>query len=111
MSETSRFQNGADIASPIRYLDADSESSCERRRFERQLSEDTKSSATDWGDRVGLVQQLAALSNCLESQVMDGAGADCQGVLDRTIALRIVRSFRMQATMATLGALPFVISR
>ena len=48
------------------------------------------------------------LSNCLESQ--DFVGSRClvvsQGDRSRTMTLRIVRSFRMEATRATFLGLP-----
>lgn len=45
------------------------------------------------------------LSDCVECQ------AGCHGVWSRTMALRMVRSFRMQATMATILGLPLARRR
>ena len=46
------------------------------------------------------------VSNCLGNQVLAGMRSGCQGAPSRAIALRIVRSFRMQAVRASLAGLP-----
>ena len=56
----------------------------------------------------GLVHQCG-VSNCLESQVegsTSGVACAVQGCVVRTITLRMVSSFRMQATSASFFGLP-----
>lgn len=52
---------------------------------------------------VSFVSRLPSRSNCLGSQAESGG---CQGVISRTMALRIVSNLRMQATNATFFFLP-----
>jgi hypothetical protein len=54
-----------------------------------------------------LAADAPVVSNCLESQAICGS----QRRWCRTIALRMVSSFRMQAVMATLKTLPAAQSR
>jgi hypothetical protein len=53
----------------------------------------------------------AGVSNCDRSQAIFSCFEGSQGVLSRTIALRMTRSLRMHATIATLGSLPLALSR
>ena len=57
---------------------------------------------------VGCIRSQVNLgvSNCLDCQAVASARAAFQRVLLRTIAFRIVSSFRIQATSATFGGLP-----
>jgi hypothetical protein len=68
---------------------------------DRQLSE-CRSRLSFFGCHWGAIARLRC-SNCVESQELN---TGCQGVWVRMIAFRIVRSFRIQATIATFFCLP-----
>ncbi len=61
-------------------------------------------------DKVTLDNWRVALSNCLDCQEVR-AGFACQGVLCLSMALRMIRSLRMQATSATFLGLPAATNR
>jgi hypothetical protein len=73
------------------------------------------------GDKVNLTQternqlrkELAALADDYRKGVSDcvGGQAGCHGVWSRRMALRMIRSLRMQAVMATLAGRPKSIRR
>ena len=67
------------------------------------------------GSGPAALQLTSGVSNCLNCQAvasaLASAGSACHGVLVFAIALRIVSSFRMQATSASFFGLPAARSR
>ena len=68
-----------------------------------------------WGMPANAMPTISAMgvSNCLESQVPSDKpwAARLNGLLSRTMAFKIVSSFRMHATNATFLSLPAVTKR
>ena len=75
--------------------------------FSKELSE-----YIDYYNNRRIKVKLNGLSNCVQSQeeIDKERSGSCQGVLSRTIALRITRSLRIQAIKATFFNLPLRIN-